>query len=187
MKSWWNTTGATILITGVVSIVSLMAGSLLRPWVERRVTRQRGREEMIQSAKELAMDLTALLMRGFGGGGPPDLRAKALADWRETIGRRALSIATFIQPEATRNRARRVWLEFERVAVQIGLIEVRGQAPLFGTEEGLTFDEDVSEAAFALEQFIESIGGPKAKTRDQFPLILRDDDSEPPEPIIPGP
>jgi hypothetical protein len=156
--SWWETTGGVVLVTGVISILSIVAGFVLRPWVERRLRREQRREERAGDAEAVAIDLQALLVHGFQERARPEDRARALHDWSESISRRLLTLVTFAPSNDTRKKAGKLWREFHRLSVWVPRLVEHG-VPVFGSKEALTFDEDYGEASFALVEFIESIGG----------------------------
>jgi hypothetical protein len=66
-KSWWSTSGALILLTGIVAIGSTLVTLLLRPWSENRI-RKAKRDETehdawINDAQTMSVELEGLLLK----------------------------------------------------------------------------------------------------------------------------
>jgi len=184
--SWWDTNGAVVLLTGVVSVLSLSIGLLLRPLVETRIRRHERTERAYEAARELAADLSRVLpaFSGFGG----KVLLGAARTWQEDLERR-INLAKYFGPdEDLRKAAASVWLWFFKLKnYALSAEKMKDDDTPSHVQESMDRKSRTAygEASYALDIFISELGGPDIPPRDAYPLLLKEDETDvSPMPVV---
>src|SRR5947207_2063773 len=100
IASWWDSPGAAIVLTGIVTVAAVAIPTVLRPWVEGRVHRQQHQEDAtdhwFDEARGLCIELEVLLEKCEMGTllASPGTSA-TLATWDHSLRRRTALVTRF--------------------------------------------------------------------------------------------
>lgn len=129
-NTWWESSGATSLITGFFTVLAATLGYLARPWVEARIRREAHHEttqaEWADRSRELTADLTSCL---WGLAFPTDSaasRSEAQRFLRE-LERPLLLVRRYAPDDQLRGIAADVFDSF-RMATSMTLLLSHGRA-----------------------------------------------------------
>ncbi len=161
--SWWNSTGAVVVLTGAVAVGTQIASNFLRPWLERGRESRARLADWRDSVKELCIDGEEQLKRMdretfIGSPGA----SVALSTWDHGMRRTTRLLARFA-PDDLRPLGDAVLTTMETLHVRaLDLVFLKRDSQdsdAIASAES-AYDAAHTEATKALDRFERSIGGP---------------------------
>jgi hypothetical protein len=176
--SWLDTSGAVIMLTGLVTVSATAIPLALRPWMENRIREANRREEAEQGwlndAQVLSVELESLLEK-YGVGSLFDQPSLVTAPWNGGMRTRAALVLKFSPDEGRRRIGvellTAVDLMHNRAMSLLQLRQRGNEATVARATEN--YEEFHGEAVHALFRFAEALGGPESPPREGFTLPLK--------------
>lgn len=173
--SWWDTGGAIALVGALSTLAGIAIGSLLQPIVQRRIRKERARDEWTERARTAAVEIDRILVSLALDSADPAAQ-EAAVEYRDHVERSMVMIARFYPVTSVRKVADSV-VAFTNQCAKRTLSASAAKDDDIRQKLDTFRKEDLGEAVFALEKLVELLGGPEARAREESTLSMRSDRS----------
>lgn len=178
--SWWDSSGAVVLLTGLVSTITFWIGFVARPRTEARIRREAQREaeaaEWIKFGRDLTADLEYMLEETLSRHAiERDGSAPARAEWNEGFRRRVTLLSQFAHDPQIKAAAKQTRLRYVMVIRTAFAHENFPKTDPKYEEIVRRFERRWGEAHYALMGLIEMLGGEARRPREEVDYPLETD------------